>query len=57
MCDDEDRRRALAEWLRSLRDRRAADAPVVDLGDDEPLGFYCPGCCEPSKACVCGGGG
>jgi hypothetical protein len=56
MCDDDDRRRALAEWLRSLRVGRA-DAPAVDLGDDEPLGFYCPGCCEPSKACVCGGGG
>jgi hypothetical protein len=56
MCDDDDRRRALAEWLRSLRDRRPEVAPAVD-GDDEPLGFYCPGCCEPSKACVCGGGG
>jgi hypothetical protein len=54
MCDDEGQRRALAEWLRSLRDRRAVDAPAAD---DEPLGFFCPGCSEPAKACICGGGG
>ena len=29
-----------------------ADPPA---GDDEPPGFFCPGCAEVAKACVCGG--